>query len=189
MDAPITSLMASADSGDPAATNALFTVLYGELHRLAQRELARTNGPASIGPTTLLHESYLNMSKRDGSAFVDRGRFMAYAARVMRGLIIDYVRNRQAQKRGGGFEITSLDFDVADPGTHDVDLSRMTEALDELASFDPALARVVDFKFFCGLTVAEIATLSGVSERTVERQWERARIYLYRAIRGAPSHS
>src|SRR5229473_3227261 len=101
--------MVAAERGDSPAAEALFAALYSELHRLAKRELARQGLPVSLSPTTLLHEAYLDMAARDGPSFPDRARFMGYAARVMRGLVIDHARERHAQKRGGLFEITSLD--------------------------------------------------------------------------------
>ena len=182
----MSSLIASAESGDASAADALFVTLYAELHRMARRQLARQGGGVTLGATTLLHEAYLDISQREGAVFPDRGRFMAYAARVMRGLIIDYARRRQAQKRGGGFEITSLGTDVADRAAADEQrLSRIGDAVDELATVDPALAQVVDLKFFCGFSFAEIAAMRGVSERTVQRHWEKARIYLHRTVRDA----
>jgi RNA polymerase sigma factor (TIGR02999 family) len=108
---------------------------------------------------------------------------MAYASRVMRGLIIDYVRNRQAQKRGGHFEITSIGTDVAEGIPDHRELERISDALDELTATDPMLAQMVDFKFFCGFSLREIAAMRGVSERTIRRDWEKARIFLHRAIR------
>ena len=105
----ISSLIIAADRGDKPAAEALFAALYSELHRLAKRELARRGLQASLGATTLLHEAYLDMAGRDGPSFPDRARFMGYAARVMRGLIIDHARERHAQKHGGLFEIASLD--------------------------------------------------------------------------------
>jgi RNA polymerase sigma factor (TIGR02999 family) len=183
MDQPtIASLIVSAESGDPAAAEALFTVLYDELHRLARRELARRGGPATLGATTLLHEAYLDISGREGLVFPDRPRFMAYAARVMRGLIIDHVRRRHAVKRGGMFVMTTLDTAVVDQVANEHELQRISDALDELAKVDAALAEVVDLKFFCGFSFAEIGAMRDVSERTVQRQWEKARIYLHRAI-------
>ena len=119
-------------------------------------------------------------------AFPDRARFFTYAARVMRGLIIDGLRRRQAQKRGGGFEITSLDGkDMDDTPSGDAEeIERLGRALDELAAVEPEIANVVDLKFFCGFTFTEIASLRGVSERTVQRQWDKARIYLRHVLRG-----
>jgi RNA polymerase sigma factor (TIGR02999 family) len=108
---------------------------------------------------------------------------MGYAARVMRGLIIDYARSKQAQKRGGQFELTSISTDVAGAMPDPVELGRLGDALDELASVDARLANVVDLKFFCGFTFGEIAAMTGVTERTVQRDWEKARIYLHQVLR------
>lgn len=185
MESNISSLVEAAERGDGSAGEALFSALYSELHRLARRELARYGAPVSLGVTTLLHEAYLDIAARNGSgpSFPDRARFMRYAARVMRGLVIDHARNRLAQKRGGRFEITSLTTDIGENGAAHRDLARISEALDELAKVEPALAEIVDLKFFCGFTLAEIAGMRGVSERTVQRNWEKARIYLHRALR------
>ena len=183
MDQTLQSLIASAEQGDRPATEALFAALYSELHRLARRELARSGAQVSLSATTLLHEAYLDISGREGSMFPDRARFMGYAARVMRGLIIDYARNRQAAKRGGRFEITSLGTDIGESNAESAELERIGEALDELAGVDPDLAQIVDLKFFCGFSFVEIAAMRGVSERTVQRGWEKARLYLHGAIR------
>jgi len=166
-----------------ADSETLFASLYADLHRLARRELSRSDGVATLGVTTLLHEAYVEMSAREGAAFPDRARFMGYASRVMRGLIIDHARHHRAQKRGGQFEITSLDAASAAAAADPVELSRIGEALDELSKTDPALAELVDLRFFCGFSFAEIAAMQGVSERTIQRNWEKARIYLYHAIR------
>ena len=185
MDAPpvaVACLVQRAERGDAAAHGELFAALYAELHRLARREAARYGPNGRLGTTTLLHEAYLDISQREGLAFADRGRFLAYAARAMRGLVIDQVRARNAQKRGGGFDITSLDTQVADESAQPEGLSAVSDALDELAALEPALAHVVDLKFFCGFTTAEIAALQGTSQRSVERQWEKARLMLYRAL-------
>jgi RNA polymerase sigma factor (TIGR02999 family) len=182
-DTAISELVASADRGDRGAADALFTTLYGELHRLARRELARRGAGVTLGATTLLHDAYLDISRREGTSFPDRNRFMGYAARVMRGLIVDYARSRRAQKRGGQFEITSIDTDVAGALPGATELSQLGDALDELASVDERLARIVDLKFFCGFAFGEIAAMTGVSERTVQRDWEKARIYLHRVLR------
>ncbi len=182
MAATISTLIASAEEGDQAAADLLFAALYEELHRLAKSQLARNGAGATIGTTTLLHEAYLDIAGRE-AAFPDRGRFMGYAAKVMRGLIIDYARSRQALKRGGAFEITTL---VTEPGAavpDDQELARIGGALDELAAIDAPLAEIVDLKFFSGFSFAEIGALRGVSERTVQRQWEKARIFLHRSLR------
>ena len=180
--ADITALLKSAELGERGAADALFTALYEELHRMARRELSRRGAGVTLSATTLLHDAYLNISGREGTAFPDRNRFMGYASRVMRGIIIDYARARQAQKRGGEFEITSIRTDVPAVGSNATELSRMSDALDELAKLDERLARVVDLKFFCGFSFVEIAAMFGVSERTVQRDWEKARIYLHNVL-------
>ena len=182
MDTTLTALLAAADRGDEPAAKAAFALLYKELHRLAQRELAKRGPRLTLGATTLLHEAYLDLAGRHGPKFPDRDRFMGYAAKAMRGLIIDYVRRRQALKRGGNFEITAVETDVADPAAPS-DLGGLGEALEALAAVDPRLAEVVDLKFFCGFTFVEIAAMRQVSERTVERDWEKARLFLHQALR------
>jgi len=179
----VLTFITAAEQGDASAREALFALLYSELHRLAKRELAKHGAFVTLGATTLLHETYIDMAAREGPLFPDRGRFMAYAARVMRGLIIDHARSRRAQKRGGGFEITSLPTDVGEKAIDEGELTRISAALDELGKTDPPLAEIVDLKFFCGFSFAEIAALQGVAERTVQRKWEKARIYLHRSIR------
>jgi RNA polymerase sigma factor (TIGR02999 family) len=179
----LSSLMASAERGETAAAETLFATLYSELHRMAKRQLARNGSGVTLGATTLLHEAYLDICQREGTVFPDRARFMAYAARVMRGVIIDYARSRRAQKRGGGFHITALVHDVVDEAADERELTRIGSALEELATVEAALAEVVDLKFFCGFSFAEIAAMRGVSERTVQRHWEKARIYLHRSLR------
>jgi len=173
--------------------DALFGTLYAELHRLARRELNRRGSGAALGVTTLLHEAYLSMSGKEGTVFVDHARFMAYAARVMRGLIIDDVRRRQSEKRGGLFEITSLGFDEGVGVMTPHALVLISDVLDELSEAEPELAEIIDLKFFCGFSFAEIAAMRGVSERTIKRNWEKGRLYLYHAISadsaGAADHA
>jgi len=183
VNADLTTLLGLAEGGDRAASDKLFTALYEELHRMARRELSKRGGGVTLGATTLLHDAYLDISGREGAAFPDRNRFMAYASRVMRGLIIDYARSRQAQKRGGQFEITSIKTDVAEAIPDTTDLTELSDALDELATIDARLSRIVDLKFFCGFSFGEIAAMSGVSERTVQRDWEKARIFLHHVLR------
>ena len=165
-----------------SAADALFITLYAELHRLARRELNRRGPLGGLGVTTLLHEAYLSISDKSGTAFSDHARFMAYAARVMRGLIIDDVRRRRSEKRGGLFHITSLDTELVDnvPGPNA--LLQISDALDELAEVEPDLAEIIDLKFFCGFSFAEIAAMRHVSERTIQRSWEKGRLYLHHAI-------
>jgi RNA polymerase sigma factor (TIGR02999 family) len=163
----------------------LFTTLYKELHRLARREAGRLGANAPVGTTTLLHEAYLDISRRDELAFASEGQFMVYASRAMRGLVIDRMRERAAQKRGGGLHITSLDTEHAEQCAQPELMSEIGAAIEDLATLDPVLAQVVDLKFFCGFSMSEIATLMDSSERTVQRQWEKARLLLYRSLHAA----
>jgi len=180
-EAQIGRLIQSAECGDAASREKLFAVLYDELHRLAQRVLRR-NGQQTMGPTTLLHETYLNLSSRQSVAFPDRGRFLAYAARAMRGLLIDYVRSRRAQKRGAAFEITALPTELPAIVEDGEDLGAIGDALAALEAVEPRLAQIVDLKFFCGFSFAEIAELMGTCERTAQRDWDKARILLRRQL-------
>jgi RNA polymerase sigma factor (TIGR02999 family) len=176
--------LTEAAGADPGAKERLFTSLYRELHRRAEYQLRSQPGVA-ISPTTLLHETYLHVL-RGRESFPDSDRFMGYAVRVMRNLIIDFARERRAQKRGGNFEIIQLNTHFenvrADEGADGASLQRLSTALDELAARDARLAEIVDLKYFCGLSAAEIAGLRGVSERTVLRDWEKARLFLYREL-------
>jgi RNA polymerase sigma factor (TIGR02999 family) len=184
MDTPLYELIQAAERQEPAASEQLFAALYAELHRIAKRELGRQGWGVTLGVTSLLHEAYLDLSKHDGSRFPDEQRFMGYAARVMRGLVIDYARSRQAQKRGGKFELTTINTDIAESLADGVELGALSEALDELATVSPLLADIVDLKFFCGFSVPEIAAMKGLSERTVERNWQKARLFLHRQLQG-----
>ena len=158
----------------------LFSTLYSELHRLARRQLAGQYVPGRLGATTLLHEAYLNMAK--GASFPDRPHFMAYAARVMRGLIIDHARARNSAKKGGGYHITAITLDNLASPVDARELALISDALEELTLVEPELATLVDLKFFCGFSFSEIGAMQMISERTVQRKWEKARIYLYQSI-------
>ena len=175
--------MSAEESANPQAQSALFASLYNELRQIAQREVRRGAG-LTLSATTLLHETYFKLQQREGMAFPDHARFLAYASRAMRNLVIDYARSRQAQKRGGAFEITSLPTEVPEQVTDATELERLGAAIDTLAGLDPALAQLVDLKFFCGYSLIEIASMRGVSERTAQRDWEKARFLLKRSLDG-----
>ena len=182
MASTASSFVGSVDRGGIAATDALFGSLYNELHRMARRELARRGAFANVSVTTLLHEAYLDMSGRSSASFPDEAHFMGYAARVMRGIIIDHARSNGALKRGGEFEITSIENNDVENPVVAKELSAISDALDQLAKVEPELAQLVDLKFFCGFSFAEIGAMQKLSERTVQRKWEKARIYLRHTI-------
>lgn len=186
--------MASSDppareAGKPesaGSTEDLFALLYRELHALAGRHLHHQGAGFTLGTTTLLHEVYLNLADRSEVAFPDRARFLGYASRAMRGLIIDYTRRRSAGKRGGEFHLLPMGREeTPDPGNEAHSLEELSEALDELAGVDPSLAELVDLHFFCGLSFVEIAGLRSVSDRTIQRDWRKARLILHRTLHSA----
>jgi RNA polymerase sigma factor (TIGR02999 family) len=125
-----------------------------------------------------LHETYLDMAGCEGPTFPDRARFMGYAARVMRGLIIDHARKHRALKHGGEFKITSLEPDLIGKAVDATELLAINDVLDQMAKVEPDLAQLVDLKFFCGFSFSEIGAMQMLSERTVQRRWEKARIYI-----------
>lgn len=178
----ISSIAPSAQPGATGAHDHLVALLYADLRRLARRELSRHGPQGAFSPTSLLHEVYLDIQHRGCLDFPDQWRFLAYAARAMRGVVIDRARERASLKRGGDMVITSLDAENAEQCAQPEQLPRISEALDELAALEPELAHIVDLKFFCGFTLAEIATFQKVSERTAQRNWEKARLMLYRAL-------
>src|SRR5215471_12873195 len=139
-------LTRAADQGDVEGRDRLFSDWYDKLHRLAQREL-RNHAAITLSPTTLLHETFLNLAQRESAASFDRSRFLAYAARAMRGLVIDYLRARQAQKRGGEFEFTSLPTDVLLDDDQQVRVKALNDALLALEKIDQRLSECVDMRF------------------------------------------
>ena len=177
LGARVANAIRAADSGDSRAAEQLFAALYAELHRMARNQLHRNAFGSTLGATTLLHEAYLDIAERN-PGFPDRARFFAYTARAMRGLIIDHVRERRALKRGGEFHLTALSTEIAESASELNDLVPLGDALNELAQMDAPLAELVDLKFFCGFTFTDIAAMRGVSERTVQRDWDKARVYL-----------
>jgi RNA polymerase sigma factor (TIGR02999 family) len=183
-DPPIGELIRAADAADAVKAGELFATLYRELHAIAERELRRGGRDLTLGTTTLLHEAYLNFAARESVRFPDEEHFLAYACRVMRGLLIDYVRRRRAVKRGGEFHITALSDDALDhvalPASEP--LERLSGALDTLEQVDPKIANLVDLHFFCGFSLVDIAQLRGVSDRTVQSDWRKARLLLQRLL-------
>jgi RNA polymerase sigma factor (TIGR02999 family) len=176
LDAPITSV---TDANCPSA-DALFVTLYDDLHRLAKREVMRRPLP-DLGVTTLLHEAYIAISARKSAVFPHPARFMAYAAQVIRGVSVDNLRARYTRKRGGGVHHTTFVGELHGVNVPDLP-AQIGEALAELAMHDAELAEVIELKFFEGLSFVEIAAMKGVSERTIKRQWRRARLYLHNAL-------
>jgi RNA polymerase sigma factor (TIGR02999 family) len=176
-------VMADPDKADPTAGDSnprmeLFEALYVQLRQIAQSALRSCGPHLTLSPTTVLHEAYLKISASQALQFPDQKHFMAYASRTMRSLIIDFVRERRALKRGSAFVITSMASEDSEGVVDEITLARIGEAVDELATVDASLAELVDLKFFCGFSFAEIGAMRAVSERTVQRDWSKARVYL-----------
>ncbi|HEX4582094.1 MAG TPA: ECF-type sigma factor [Acidobacteriaceae bacterium] len=177
-------LLAAARSGDAQAANRIFTLLYRELRQLAHAKLRQHQEMTLLDTTCLLHESYLRLLGGGGMQVVDRSHFFAYAARVMRSVIVDFARARLAQRRGGDRTQITLNADIVEGvGSEEDTVIQVHEALDALGQVHERLAQVVEMRYFGGLTEKEIADVLGVSERTIKRDWERARLLLFAALR------
>lgn len=164
---------------DPESVHSLFPALYSELRRLARSKLAGGGRHTLLDTAVLVHESYLRMQRDGGVPLKDREHFFAYAASTMRSIVIDFVRRRSADRRGGDIEHVTLDTEAAGAlGASDDEILEVHEALQTLETIDPRLVRVVEMRYFAGLTDAEIAAALGVADRTVRRDWERARLLL-----------
>ena len=181
----ITSLLARARDGDRPAFDALFQRLYPELRRVAHARLAGHQRGTGMETTVLLHECYLRFLQSGSLAPADRGHFIAYASHVMRSIIVAAVRPAARQRRGGDAEHVTLDTAIAEavsrPHEELLDIDR---ALDDLARLEPRLAQVVEMRYFAGMKDTEIAEALGLTDRTVRRDWEKARLLLAHALRG-----
>jgi len=179
----LTVLLASARGGDRDAAGDAYSLLYNELRRLARAKLRRHQSMTLLDTTSLVHESYLRLIGADALPVADRHHFFAYAARVMRSVIVDFARARAAERRGGEAEHVVLDTMVAaEVAAPENDVLRVHEALETLARADERLARIVEMRYFGGLSEIEIAQILDVSERTVRRDWEKARLLLKAAL-------
>jgi len=181
----ITVLLQRACGGDQGASDQLFTALYADLRKLAARQLKRDVGNA-LHTTSLVHEAYFRLAKPEALAVVDRVHFFGLAGRAMRQLVIDHARQRQASKRGGighhdlGLEVLELGcVPVALNESRDTDLFALDQALQQLAELDAGLARLVELRFFAGMELAEIADVLQRSERSLKRDWRKARAFLH----------
>ncbi len=175
----ITTLLQAAGGGDPRAADQVMALLYADLQRLAHGRLRRSGDLTMLDTTSLVHESYLRMQRSGELAFPDRKHFLSYAARVMHAIVIDLVRARQADRRGGGAMHITLNTEVGESVSRpDDEVLRVHEALQELAAAEPRLAQVVEMRYFGGLSEAEIAEALEVTERTVQRDWQKARLFL-----------
>ncbi|MGY0505733.1 ECF-type sigma factor [Luteimonas sp. e5] len=182
----ITQWLDQARGGDRAALDRVLQALYHELHAMARRQLGGGNDD-TLDPTALVHEAYLKLAGQEQAEFADRGAFFAYAASAMRSVVVDHARARVALKRGGGQtlqRVAELAESVDDGIRLDEDLLSLDRALGQLQELDPQLARVVELRYFAGLSEAQIAELIERSERSVRRDWQKARMFLLRMLQG-----
>ena len=178
----ITRLLAELRGGDRSALDRLFPLVYRELHNAAHYQLAHARPGDTLSTTALVHEAYLKLVVTPRPDWADRRHFFAVAARAMRQIIVDYARRVTADKRGGGATILALDPAMLPAAERAAELVALDEALTELGGLSERLARVVELRFFAGLSVDETGAALQLSPRTVKRDWEKARAYLFRAV-------
>ena len=179
----ITVLIRAASQGEEGAADRLYERLYADLRRLARARLRAGGRDAILDTSVVVHEAYVRLVRAGGVRATDRQQFLAYAARAIRSVVVDFVRERNAERRGGGAKVASLSEGALIAGRDDHEVLRVHDALDRLGQLDAALARLVEMRYFAGFEVSEIASVLGVSERTVERQWQKARAFLFEALK------
>lgn len=180
----VTLLLAAAQQGQAQALDSLFKLLYPELKRIAASRMRKTDERVMLDTTSLVHECYMRLLKLEELSLNDRGHFLSYSAKVMRSVVVDLAREQHAQRRGGDMAFVTLDTAVASglPNAED-EVLHIHEALEALGAIDPRLVKVVEMRYFIGLDNTEIAQALDVSTRTVERDWERARSFLFSALK------
>lgn len=184
---PLTALLQQAARGERDAFDRVFARLYPDLRQIAHARLRIQGGVAHLETTALVHESFLRLIDAAELSLADRKHFFTYAAKTMRNIIIDFAREHLAQRRGGGRPALQLNTSLADglpAADSDASLVALNDALQTLEAVDPALAQIVEMRYFAGYSEVEIAELRGLSERTVRRQWEKARAFLLATLQG-----
>jgi RNA polymerase sigma factor (TIGR02999 family) len=183
-DGEIEKALAGWRQGDQDAVDELFRLVYDDLRVLARQHLRRRRPGDTLGPTALVHEVYLRFAQRSSPDLVDRNHFVALVARAMRMVIVDHWRRKQSRKRAPQAPVSESPEDVVAPhALFPIDILALDEALCRLSELDARQAQVVELRFFGGLSLDEIAAMFGVSERTVKREWQKARAFLYHAMR------
>jgi RNA polymerase sigma factor (TIGR02999 family) len=182
--ARVTEVLRELRAGAPEAKEELFRIVYDELHRLASAQMRRQRRDHTLQPTALVHEAYLRLMGGPDAPWKHRAHFFGAASRAMRSILVDFARSRRAQKRGGGKGRIPIDERVPSEPRDPDDVIAVHEALEKLEAIDPQGSRVVELRFFGGLTAAETARVLEVAESTVYRAWEHARTWLYREITG-----
>lgn len=178
---PFSTLLARWNAGDEEAFKSLVTLVYGELHRLAHNRLGHENSNLTLNTTALVHEAYMRLAEHPPREVIDRTHFFAIAATVMRRVLVDSARERLAGKRDGGIRL-ELEPDLLPATDQNVDLLALDEALTRLAELDPQQSKVVELRYFGGLSIEDTAQFLGISPATVKRSWSSARVWLLREM-------
>jgi RNA polymerase sigma factor (TIGR02999 family) len=181
-ESEITTLLAAMRDGDGTAMDRLFPLVYRDIHERAHRQLAHRRPGDTLSTTALVHETYLKLAGSSNKSYHDRVHFFAVASRAMRQILVDYARRSTAHKRSTGRAVTLEPEAIGDPDRAE-ELVALDEGLERLARLDARLVRIVELRFFGGLSVEEAAEVLGISPRTVKRDWQKARAFLYDAIR------
>jgi len=179
----VSKLLLNWGQGDQGAREALIPLVYDELRRLARRYLRRERPDHTLQSAALVNEAYLRLIRQEQPQWQNRAHFFGVAAQLMRHILVDHARNRAAAKRGAGAPRLTLDPDIALPRERDVDLIALDDALNQLAALDPQQSRLVELRFFGGLSIEETSVVLGVSPATVKREWATARAWLQREMR------
>lgn len=182
---PVSELLLEWGNGDKEALKTILPLVYGELKRLAHHYLRRGRPNHTLQTTGLVHEAYLRLAAEESFRVKDRAHFLGIAAQLMRWILVDYERNRRAAKRGAGLTRLTLDSDLTHGQVYctDVDLLALNEALERLAKLDLQQSRIVELRYFGGLTIEDISEFLGISQAAVRRRWSSARAWLQREMR------
>jgi RNA polymerase sigma-70 factor, ECF subfamily len=180
----VTEMLEAMSAGDSTAPERLLPVVYGELRRLASGYMKNERSGHTLQATALVHEAYIQLVDWENVSWENRAHFFAAAAQMMRKILVDHAREKNALKRGGGVNTIALDDAVSFPNQDKLDLMVIDEALVELGSFDPQQAKIVELRFFGGLTIPETAHALGISESTVKRDWQIAKAWLFNRMKG-----
>jgi RNA polymerase sigma factor (TIGR02999 family) len=178
----LSQLLVNWGHGDAAARDALIPLIYGELRGIARRHLRRERPDHTLQSAALVNEAYLRMLRRQPPQWENRAHFFGFAAQMMRHILVDHARNRLAAKRGAGAPRLSLDPEIALPRKSPIDLVALDDALNKLASLDAEQSRLIELRFFGGLSIEETAVVMGTSPATVKREWATARVWLRREM-------
>jgi RNA polymerase sigma-70 factor (ECF subfamily) len=181
----VTGLLDAWSKGNEAAREDLIPLVYDELRRVAARHLSRERRDHSLRATALVHETYLRLVEQKRARWRSRAHFFAVAAGLMRRILVDHARSHRAAKRGGELRRVPLSEGLVVSGSRPVELVALDEALEELSAFDPKLCRIVELRFFGGLSIEETAEVEGLSPATVKRNWNVAKAWLYSRTRGS----